>query len=225
MSPSEQKNHFTDTAPGGELATSSELTLQLSDLTQLFNAPRIDPSSHRLVEVGGVAGVQHLLDQLHLDQRLQRTRTLTLLLPADKAVSASADETARALHRHAQFRIERERRELRNTYRYGGRVAVFAIVTLAICLGLSSIFASDVTEWMRPLLRKTFEYGFEIIGWVVLWHPIDVLVFSPVSIRARMAALRALAAMDVVVRPDPAAGSAIDHGVAGSITSDRPNIA
>ena len=74
---------------------------------------------------------------------------------------------------------------------------------LAICLALSSLFASDVTQWMRPLIRKTFEYGFEIIGWVILWHPIDVLVFAPVAIRARVSALQALACLNIVILADP----------------------
>ena len=56
---------------------------------------------------------------------------------------------------------------------------------------------------MRPIFRKTFEYGFEIIGWVVLWHPIDVLGFTPLAVLARMTALRALASKDVVIRADP----------------------
>lgn len=53
---------------------------------------------------------------------------------------------------------------------------------------------------MRPLIRTTLEAGFEIIGWVIFWHPIQVLVFAPVSIRVRLAALRTLAALNVVIR-------------------------
>jgi len=79
-------------------------------------------------------------------------------------------------------------------------VAGLAFVLLAICLALASLFASELTEGMRPLVRTTFEYGFEIIGWVILWHPVDVLVFSPMAIRARIAALRTLAAVEVTVR-------------------------
>jgi hypothetical protein len=56
-----------------------------------------------------------------------------------------------------------------------------------------------MTRALSPLIRKTLEYGFEIIGWVVLWHPIDVLVFSPVAIRARITALRSLESMPVEV--------------------------
>jgi hypothetical protein len=189
--------------PNSEPAESGELSLPLNDIEHLFNAPRVDPSSPGPLEGLGISGVEYLLSQLHLDKTRQRARTLTLTLPADMAAAASAKQVTNALRRYAGWRIERERRELRNTYRYGWKVTGFALVMLTICLALSSLFASDLTEWMRPLVRKTFEYGFEIIGWVILWHPIDVLVFSPVGIRARQAALHTLATVDVVLRAEP----------------------
>ncbi|MCX6911769.1 MAG: hypothetical protein NT167_01705 [Verrucomicrobia bacterium] len=183
-----------------------ELSLPLTDPAHLFNAPRVDPLSPGPLEGLGISGFDYLLGLLHLDNKRQRTRTLTLSLPAEKAAAASAEQLTNAIHRYAGWRIEHERRELRNTHRYGLKVAGFALVMLAVCLALSSLFASDLTEWMRPLIRKTFEYGFEIIGWVILWHPIDVLVFSPVAIRARLAALQTLATVDVVIRAEPARG-------------------
>lgn len=185
-------------------AESAALVLPLTDVAHLFNAPPIDPLSDSPVEGLGISGVEHLLSMLHLDKPRQRTRVLTLLLPAEKAAAASAQQLTTALHRYAGWRIEHEHSELRNTHRYGLKVSGFALIMLTICLALSSLFASGLTEWMRPLVRTTFEYGFEIIGWVILWHPIDLLVFSPVAIRARLAALQTLAAVDVVIRAEPA---------------------
>jgi hypothetical protein len=187
-------------------AQTGELSLPLTDLAHLFNAPPVDPLSPGPLEGLGISGIDYLLSLLHLENKRQRTRTLTLSLPAEKAAAASAQQINIALRRHAEWRIERERRDMRNTYRYGWQVAGFAVVMLAVCLALSSLFASDLTEWMRPLVRKVFEYGFEIIGWVILWHPIEILVFSPVAIRARLAALQTLAAVDVVIRAEPARG-------------------
>ena len=181
-----------------------ELSLPLADLAHLFNAPRVDPLSPGPLEGLGISGVDYLLSLLHLDKQRQRAHTLTLSIPAAKTSADSAEQLTNAIHRYAGWRIEHEHRELRNTHRYGLKVAGFALVMLTICLALSSLFASDLTEWMRPLIRKTFEYGFEIIGWVILWHPIDVLVFSPVAIRARLAALQTLATVDVVIRAEPA---------------------
>jgi hypothetical protein len=180
-----------------------ELILPLTDPEHLFNAPRVDPTFPGPLEGLGISGFDHLLSLLHLDSKCQRARTLKLLLPPETAATASAEKITRALRRHAAWRIERELRDRRNTYRYGWRVAGFAVVVLAGCLALSSLFASEVTQGMGPLIRKTFEYGFEIIGWVILWHPIDVLVFSPVAIRARLAALQCLASLEIVIHAEP----------------------
>jgi hypothetical protein len=189
--------------PSSEPAAAPEFQLSLNDISDLFNAPRVDPFSRGPLEGCGVSGVDHLLSLLHMDTALQRANLLTLVLPADKATTCKAESITAALRRYVQLRMEREQREMRNSYRYGWRVAGFSIIMLAICLGLSALFASDLTEWMRPLLRRTFEAGFEIIGWVILWHPIQVLVFAPVAIRVRLAALRTLATLNVVIREAP----------------------
>jgi hypothetical protein len=107
-----------------------------------------------------------------------------------------------------ECRTEHERRELRRTYRTGWRVAVVALALLSVCIGLSQLFASDVASGMRPITRTTFEYGFEIIGWVLLWSPIELLVFTPLAIHARIAALERLAAMTVVIRGESARSAA-----------------
>lgn len=184
-------------------ATAPALELPLNDIVDLFNAPRVDPFSRGPLEGCGISGVDYLLGLLHIDRTLQRASVLTLSLPAEKAAACTADSVTAALRRHVQLRMEREQREMRNSYRYGWRVAGFSIVMLAICLGISSVFASDLTEWMRPLIRQTFEAGFEIVGWVILWHPIQVLVFAPVAIRVRLAALRTLATLNVIIREAP----------------------
>jgi len=191
------------TPTSGGTTDTGELVLSLTDVAHMFNAPGIDPLSPSPTEALGTSGVEYLLELLNADKQRQRARTLVLLMPPDKALPTLTEPTSRSLRRHVEWRLEQLLLELRNTYRYGWKVAGLAIVILAICLGLSSIFASDITEGMRPLVRTTFEYGFEIIGWVILWHPIEVLAFAPLAIRSRITALRALARMDVVVRAGP----------------------
>lgn len=186
-----------------EPAAAPEIELSLNDISDLFNAPRVDPFSRGPLESCGVSGVDYLLDLLHMDKTLQRASSLTLFLPAEKAAAYTAESVTVALRRHAQLQVERETRLMRNSYRYGWRVAGFSIVMLTICLVLAALFASDLTEWMSPLLRRTLEAGFEIMGWVMLWHPIEVLVFAPVAIRVRLAALQTLATLNVVIREAP----------------------
>jgi hypothetical protein len=205
-------NHIS---PSDEAVDAAELILPLTDIAQLFNAPRIEPLSPSPPEVLGISGVDYLLSLLHLDRKRQQARKLSILLPPEKIAAALAEPTTRALHRLAEWRIKQQRRELRDTYRYGWKAAGIAVVILAVCLAVSSLFTSDLTEGMRPLIRKTFEYGFEIVGWVILWHPIDVLVFAPMAIRAKIASLQTLAAVEVVTLPDQ---TMLQPGSSGKIT-------
>ena len=175
-----------------------ELVLALQDQAELFNAPPIDPFSSSPTRLLGISGFDYLLKLLVMEPRKSSARTLRILLPPDKA-NARADQTTQALHRLAEFRMEEERRELRHTYRDGWRGFGIALVLLAVCIALSSFFASEMTENLRPHLRKTLEYSFEIIGWVMLWHPIEVLVFSPRAYRFKIQALRTLASIDLVI--------------------------
>lgn len=187
----------------GVASDTGELVLPLADVAHLFTAPPIDPLAESPTQVLGTSGVSYLLELLRGARKQKPPRTLVIQRPAGGAPLVDAEQFARSLRRFAEWRIESERRELRNIYRHGWRVMGIAMVLLALCLAISSVFASDLTKSV-PLIRKTLEYGFEIIGWVILWHPVDVLVFAPMSIRSRIRALQMLASLDVVVRSDPA---------------------
>jgi hypothetical protein len=194
-----------------------EILLPLEDVADLFNAPAVEPMSGSPVRVLGVSGIEYVLGMIHLDKAMQRRGALVVTLPPEKADGV---DVVLALRRHVEARMAQLQRQLSTTYRYGWRVAGIAVVLLAICLGLSHVFASGVTAGMGPLLRKTMEYGFEIIGWVMLWHPIDLLGFVPLEIRLKIRDLRALLAKEVVVRADQAARRPSHQHSANSTTTD-----
>ena len=119
-----------DLAPN-DTAPAEEIALPLTDIAHLFNAPLIDPLSRSPAEVLGVSGVDRLLNLPHMDKRRQQARKLVLFLPPEKVSSASAEETACALRRVVELRIERERRELRGTYRSGWQMTGIAVILRA----------------------------------------------------------------------------------------------
>ena len=149
--------------------------LPMRDMAHMFNSPAIDPLSPSPPEVLGVSGVKYVLQQLETRRRA-KAETLRLVLPESKVTPGLSEQTRQALQRYAQFRIQEQRALARETRRRGWRVTVAALILLAFFLALANLFASDATEGMRPLLRQTLEYGFEIVGWVMLWHPIEALV-------------------------------------------------
>src|SRR4051794_38318469 len=102
--------------PADVAANNGELLLRLTDIDHLFHAPDITPLSQSPAEVLGISGVDHLLNLLQMDKRLQRARKLAIILPAGNGAVPDTEPVELALHRYAGFRIERERRELRSTY-------------------------------------------------------------------------------------------------------------
>jgi len=167
----------------------------------MSNAAAVDPLSPSPPEVLGISGAQYVLEQLETRRSVQ-AGTLHVVLPFGKTTPGLTEQVRQALPRYAHHRIQEQQALVRETRRRGWRVTVAAVVLLAFFLALSQLFASEITEGMRPLLRKTLEYGFEIVGWVMLWHPIEVLVFEPIAIKHKITALRRLMELRVVVESD-----------------------
>ena len=175
----------------------------MRDMAHMFNAPRVDPLSPSPPEVLGISGVRYVLQQLET-RRQVKAETLHVVLPDGKIVPGLSEQTQQALQRYAAYRIQEQQALARENRRRGLRVTIAALVLFAFFLTLSNLFASEVTEGMRPVLRKTLEYGFEIVGWVMLWHPIEALVFEPIAIKHKITALQRLMELRVVVVPGDA---------------------
>lgn len=176
----------------------------MRDMAHMFNAPPVDPLSPGLPEIFGVPGADYLVQQLEIERHV-KLETVRVIVPKEKFFPGLADQTQRALQRYAECRIPRQQTLVRETRRHGWRLTAAAAVLLAFFLALSSLFSSELTEGLRPLLRKTLEYGFEIVGWVMLWYPIEVLVFQPIAIKTRIKALRRLMELRVVAEAGGAA--------------------
>jgi hypothetical protein len=169
-------------------------------MAHLFNAAPVDPLSPSPPEVLGISGARYVLQQLET-RRQVKAETLHVVLPNDKVSPGLAEQTRQALQRYAEFRIQEQQALTAETRRRGWRVMVAALVLLAFFLSLANLVASEMAEGMRPLLRQTLEYGFEIVGWVMLWHPIEALVFEPIAIKHKVTALRRLMQLQIAVEP------------------------
>jgi len=176
-------------------APGEALLLPITDLTHLFNTPHCGLTLQGLPEILGVSGVEYLLDQLRHANR----STLRLILPEREIIPGLAEQIQQALRRFAESRIQQQQTLIRETRRRGWKVTGAALIVLAIFLSLSSLFASEMAQVIPSLLRKTLEYGFEIIGWVMLWRPIEILVFEPIALRDTIVALRKLAELRVLI--------------------------
>ena len=86
--------------------------------------------------------------------------------------------------------------KLRKRHRTARYFFVIGIFTLVVCLSVAQ-FMSSITS--VPAIANIISVGFVIIGWVAMWHPIEVLLYDWWPIREQRQYFDKMANMDIEV--------------------------
>ena len=95
-----------------------------------------------------------------------------------------------------QFEIERLERARRRQRRAGWVTLFLAIISIVVLVSLSEVVARVITGSIGAGLKE----GLVISGWVLMWRPIEVLVYDSIPWRRSRRVLRRLLAMPIEVR-------------------------
>jgi hypothetical protein len=105
------------------------------------------------------------------------------------------NELAQIIRRQIKKAINMANEDLRANFRLGLRTLLVALIILMTCLGLSTLF-----EYLPfRIFQSALIEGFVIIGWVILWHPIEILVFDWWPISEKKHKLERLAKGEIIV--------------------------
>ena len=117
-------------------------------------------------------------------------------------------EIEHAVHAHferALLRTDRRRREQLQT---GWIALAIAAIAVTVLMGLSELVAKNVVGTLGSGLREALV----ISGWVLMWRPIEVLIYDSIPWRRERRILRALSEAHIDVRSDEAAKAASSPG-------------
>jgi len=188
-----------DAQPAGQ-----EFVVQVAEVAHLFIAPDTDPLAQHEGEVIGEPALRRVVRRLMAAGDLGTGGKLVVLLPAAKIEPRLAESIRAALVRFCTLKLDDNDAELRIMRREAGRLLLRGLLILALCMALSSLFRGDTITFLPPLIRNALGEGFNVIGWVMLWRPVETYVFNPLPIRASSAALRFLRSLQVEIRAQPA---------------------
>jgi hypothetical protein len=187
------------------------LLIAVRELEHLFVDPPKNPFSPYEVELMGESGLQRIVRLLSSTSagalspfyRVGHKHTrIIVLLPPD-AIQPDADtiqtQARDALTRFCELKIADNEKELFITMRQAGRLLLFGFFLLLGCMGLSLLFSSDKTP--DALWTATLAEGFNIIGWVLLWHPFEAYLYDPIPIRIESRVYTFLNSLVLEVRP------------------------
>lgn len=170
--------------------TPVDLTLDVLD--DLFVARPADPLNGRF---DARSGFEYLLENVAPSREAIRVR---ISLAGENSVRYTDEGIAAAIAGYASARLDRVGAELARIRRLAFKELAFGVVFLALCLVVSSVLAGvGITpDWLRDF----FVEGLVIIGWIALWHPVDMLFFERLPLIRERRILHRLHSAQVEVR-------------------------
>jgi len=184
-------------------AIDRDLVVQVGNIRDLFTAPDADPLSQHEGEVMGEPALKRVARRLMAARRMSGEHKLVVLLPGDM-IEPGLDERARmALVRYCTLKLEDNDATLREMRRIARLLLLRGVLILIVCVGLSSVFSSEAIKFLPPLINNALGEGFNVIGWVMLWAPVEAYFFNPIPIRTSSTVHRFLKSLQIEIRPQP----------------------
>jgi hypothetical protein len=128
---------------------------------------------------------------------LKKPLTLIIHLPADQLQAGDAPDLAQAIHNYFAYRLDVTERRLRLYFRDGRITLLVGLIFLIVCIALRQL----VLAVGGGLVAEIADEGLYILGWVVMWRPLEVFLYGwrPIWHRTRLYAK--LARIPVIMHP------------------------
>jgi len=190
-------------APGDALSQDPDLVVRVGEIRDLFVAPDTDPLAQNEGEVMGEPALLRVARKLMAAHKMSGERKLVVLLPEEKIEPGLAERAGKALVRYCRLKLEDNEAQLRMMRREAGRLLLRGMLILLVCVGVSSVFRSETITFLPPLVNSALGEGFNVIGWVMLWRPVETYFFNPIPIRTSCKVHRFLQSLQIEIRPQP----------------------
>ncbi len=150
------------------------IDLYLSDIRNFFQVPDVDPFAGDDIDL---SGIDQLMDALKARPDWRRTGVEAVVhLPVTAAGDPRAARLPAALDRYCRIQSEYSRRKVTELRLEGRHAMRMGALFLVICMALSGVFEKLVGA--EGFLGRVLVEGLVIAGWVGLWHPLDLLLYS-----------------------------------------------
>ena len=153
--------------------------LSVAAVSDLFNAPDVNPFLLRATDTLGEAGIDRLLLdlQLHTLHKIEDA-TLVIAMPPDQITADLQPRLAAALRRYCQARIDDNRLQIRlsrQQHAFGlFLVTVISLAAMALAYVLVTTVFKDAAQVVQGLILASTS----VFVWVIMWDPLEALLFE-----------------------------------------------
>jgi len=170
----------------GTAISDLSLNLRLRTIKDFFTTPDIDPLSDWFEAYSLTSGIGFVVDEVGDEPRVTHV-DVTIRMPAE-AITEGLQERVRAgIDKYCDARLRSVQQEAREDRSRGWLMMAFSVVAVFVLIWS----AQQLTGTGESLLGVAAE-GLSIAAWVLLWHPLQELVFDRWAHRLDRRALRTL---------------------------------
>ena len=181
-----------------------DITLSLKTIEHLYTAPEVNPFSETEVELVGEPALVRVVKKLEPGFfRGGGQIRLTILLPPDQITPDLPEQIKAAIQRFCQAKIADNQLQIKRTLWSGLRALPLGLVFLGISMTLSAMFNSQMLTFLSEGLNKLLGEGFVVIGWIVLWNPVQSFVNDWTPFWRANQVYRYIMTMDIHIQPQP----------------------
>ena len=171
------------------------IDLRLNRIAQLFNTFDPSPFHERDLDDDAEAYIVACAREITHRHRIR----LVIHLPPEEAAREDARQVEQAVNHYFLYRAQAQRRELRQVFRLARWSLLVGLATLVTCRGLRGLIALlNLSD--HPLVGEIASEGLLIIGWVAMWHPLEIYLYRWWPLRRLGKVYQKLSQMPVEVR-------------------------
>lgn len=180
-----------------------DVAIRLDTIDQLFNAPDPNPFSDKQVNVlGESALVLAVRRAMAAGVRPGELHRLIIELPADQITPGLQEKTAAAIHRYAEAKIVDNKLTIRLS-RLRGLIGIVMVTAITlIVLAIAFLIVSGPLANAGSVVQTLVVGSASIFAWVIMWDPLERLLFDWVSPSLENRILRSLHSIDVRIEPE-----------------------
>jgi hypothetical protein len=179
-----------------------DVILKLTTIDELFNAPDINPFSGNEIDVLGEAALMRAARRMLARQvRHWHEARLVIQLPPDQITPDIQAQTQAAIQRYCAAKIEDNRITI-HLSRVRSALGLAAVTVISVLVILISLFLfNTIFAGLQSEVGTLVAACISVFVWVILWDPMEKLLFDWVSPAMENRTLRGIMAMPIVVEP------------------------
>jgi hypothetical protein len=173
------------------------IQVRIHELRQLFNT--IDPSPFRERDLD--PDCEEFIVAWARELPRERALTIEILIDRERPPPELLQDVVAAVHSHFARAADLQDLRRRRLLREGRLALVIGLIALVACIG-----AATLAPWARlGTLGEILRESLIIAGWVVMWHPLEVLLYGvwPVIRERRLLERLATARVTLSIPAEP----------------------